>query len=65
MRVDGPFLSLLKGRDRLGKNMLDHLNNPITFLLAMTLGVTALQAVFRVLFQKIGWTGAAGVFGAK
>ena len=41
------------------------LNNPITFVLAITLAVDAFNAILRVLFTKLGWAGPAALVGAK
>lgn len=42
--------------------MLDALNHPVIFLIGITLGVTALQAILRVLLQKVS-PSAAALFG--
>lgn len=43
--------------------MLDRFNNPVTFVIAIALAVDAINALLRVLFAKLGWSGAVALVG--
>lgn len=44
--------------------MLDALNHPVVFLLAIAVGVRAVWALLGMVFSKLGLTSAAAFFGA-
>jgi hypothetical protein len=43
-------------------NFLDNLNHPLLFLIAVTIGVVAMQAALAAAFGAVGWKAAQAVF---